>query len=172
MPVDKYPVQAEQKTVGELSVWNEKLYTVLDVACSMQAGLWCAWAVGEQGAVRIGIPEPEGSRLCIRRRFSRRLMEPAGKILRGELRPLGEERMQWEALCTETDCGRALEQRFRQLHGVLTCRMDDRRLVAIPRNDAAPFPLEDMFCFARLGQIGGRDCWIFAFDSRDWPQMP
>ena len=84
--MDKYPVLAGGETVGELTVEAATSDTVLDMSCVRREGLWCAWAVGESGALRIGIPEPEGDRLHLRRRFSRSMTAPIGRILRGELR--------------------------------------------------------------------------------------
>ena len=43
------------------------------------------------------------------------------------------------------------------------------RLIAVPRDDAAPFPLEAMFCFARSRRLQGRAYWVFRFDDREWP---
>lgn len=171
--MDKYPVTDGEKTTGELSVWSERLYTVFDIACSGQSGLWCAWAVGRDGTLRIGVPEPEGDRLCIRRRFSQRLTEPLGPILRGELRPLGAEREHWEPQEQAAPFhSRYLNRQFRGRKGIWTCSPDDCRLVAIPRDDREPFLLEAMFCFAQLRQVRGQDCWVFAFDAQEWPKMP
>ena len=77
--MDKYPVLAGGETVGELTVEAAASDTVLDMSCVRREGLWCAWAVGESGALRIGIPEPEGDRLHLRRRFSRSMTAPIGR---------------------------------------------------------------------------------------------
>ena len=55
------------------------------------------------------------------------------------------------------------------LSDVLTCRPERGRLIAVPRDDAAPFPLEAMFCFARSRCLQGRAYWVFRFDDREWP---
>ena len=55
------------------------------------------------------------------------------------------------------------------LSDVLTCRPERGRLIAVPRDDAAPFPLEAMFCFARSRRLQGRAYWVFHFDDREWP---
>ena len=81
--MDKYPVFREEQTVGELTVAPDALYTAFSVSCRGREGLWCAWAVGETGNLRIGVLEPENGCLQIRRRFSKRLTDPLGPILRG-----------------------------------------------------------------------------------------
>lgn len=58
----------------------------------------CAWAVGEQGELRLGVLEPSGGAFVLRRRFSDRMTVPVGRVLRGELRPAGQlQSQQWEA---------------------------------------------------------------------------
>ena len=167
--MDKYPVLAEGEAAGELTVVPDALYTVFDISCPGREGLWCAWAVGEKGRFRIGIPEPEGGRLHIRRRFSRQLTAPLGTVLRGELRSLDEEREHWAPLKPDTLQSPYLRRSLGPLPGVLTCRSEGLRLVAVPRDDSRPFPLEAMFCFACSRRVKGRECWVFRFDGREWP---
>lgn len=135
--MDKYPVLEGKQAAGELTVSGESLYTVFDVSCAKREGLWCAWAVGETGSLRIGVLEPEGDRLHITRRFSQRLTAPLGVLLRGEMRALGEEREHWEPLKKETLQSPYLRRRLGAVPGVLTCRTENGCLIAIPR-DAFP----------------------------------
>ena len=123
--MDKYPVFREEQTVGELTVTPEALYTAFSVSCRGREGLWCAWAMGETGNLRIGVLEPENGCLQIRRRFSKRLTDPLGPILRGELRPLGEEREQWEPLRPELLRSPYLRCRLGGLSDVLTVTIKD-----------------------------------------------
>ena len=167
--MDKYPVWKDGKTVGEMTVSPEALYTVFDIFCPEREGLWCVWAVGKTGTLRIGVPEPENGRLHIRRRFSRQLTAPLGTVLRGELRSLNEEREHWEPLRADMLRSSYLRRRLVGLPGILTCQADDCRLIAIPRDDSKPFPLEAMFCFAQPRRLRGRNCWVFRFDRHEWP---
>lgn len=169
--MDKYPMLVGGQAAGELTVQTESLYTVFDVSVPLRDGLWCVWAVGEQGTLRIGIPEPVGNRLRIRRRFSRQLTMPLGSLLRGELRSPADEREPWVPLASSA-LAAPLRQKLQGLRGVLSCQEGSLHLIAIPRNDIVPFPLESMFCFARLRSVKGRECWVFAFDGHGWPQMP
>ena len=123
--MDKYPVFREEQTVGELTVAPDALYTAFSVSCRGREGLWCAWAVGERESLRIGVLEPENGCLQIRRRFSKRLTDPLGPILRGELRPLGEEREQWEPLRPELLRSPYLRCRLGGLSDVLTVTIKD-----------------------------------------------
>ena len=167
--MDKYPVMEGKQAEGELTVTPEALYTVFEVSCPGREGLWCAWAVGETGTLRIGVLEPENGRLHICRRFSRQLTAPLGTVLRGELRSLTEEREHWEPLNLDSLKSSYLRCQLGPLPGVLTCRSEGLRLVAVPRDDRRPFPLEAMFCFACSRRVKGRECWVFRFDGREWP---
>lgn len=169
--MDKYPIMDGEQAVGELTVRAEGLYTVFEVSAPLRDGLWCVWAVGRDSALRIGIPEPMDGRLRLCRRFSRQLTAPAGPLLRGELRPLAEEREQWSPL-KPSALPAPLWQKLQGLRGVLSCQRDGLWLVAVPRNDGAPFPLEPMFCFARSRRVRGRMCWVFAFDETGCPRLP
>ena len=171
--MDKYPVFREEQTVGELTVAPEALYTAFSVSCRGREGLWCAWAVGETGNLRIGVPEPEDGCLQIRRRFSKRLTEPVGTRSSGEnCGPLGEEREQWEPLRPELLRSPYLRCRLGGFSDVLTCRAG-AAAVSSPSHGMtrAPFPLEAMFCFARPsgGCKGQRLTGYFALMTREWP---
>lgn len=87
--MDKFPLLLEGRPAGELTAEHEPLYTLLAARCPLPDGLWCAWAVGEQGVLRLGVLEPQNGCGFIRRRFSHRLTAPLGRILRGEVRPNG-----------------------------------------------------------------------------------
>ena len=167
--MDKYPVLDGEQAAGELTVTPEAMYTAFDVSCPKREGLWCAWAVGRTGRLRIGVLEPEAGCLHIRRRFSHELTAPLGTVLRGELRSLTEEREHWEPLEPDTLKSPYLRRQLGPLPGVLTCRMDGCCLIAVPRDDSRPFPLEAMFCFASSRPVKGRSCWVFRFDDREWP---
>ena len=81
--MDKFPLLLEGSPAGELIAEPEGLYTWFSARCPLPDGLWCAWAVGDRGELRLGVLEPEGTQGTIRRRFSRQLTAPLGRLLRG-----------------------------------------------------------------------------------------
>ena len=86
--MDKFPLLWDGKPVGELTAEREALYTWFEARCRLpEKGLWCAWAVGDRGELRLGVLEPCGDRAAIRRRFSAQLTGPVGRLQWGELRP-------------------------------------------------------------------------------------
>lgn len=172
--MDKFPLIWRERTLGELSVEREALYTWFTVCCRLpEPGLWCAWAVGEQGRLRLGVLEPQDGKLTIRRRFSRRMTEPLGKLVQGELRPAAGETA-WELLGDPAACFHSpyVQNQLRGVEGVRTRAEGTCRLVAVPYDGRRPFPLTAMFCFARVGTVEGRRCAVFALNREEWPEVP
>ena len=90
--MDKFPLIWAGNPVGELTVEREALYTWFTARCHLpEEGLWCAWVVGAEGELRLGILEPNGEEASIRRRFSDHMTGPIGRLIRGEARPAMEE---------------------------------------------------------------------------------
>lgn len=170
--MDRFPILWKDRSAGELSVEREGLYTCFSARCCLpQEGLWCVWAVGEQGELRLGVLEPARGGAVIRRRFSGQMTAPLGRVLRGELRPAGQRQEDWLALQDSERLFRSPWLR-RQLHGVqgaMTWSEEQRRHLALPYDPKKPFPLTAMFCFARLEWIRGRAYLVFSFDREEWP---
>lgn len=171
--MDKFPLLMEGRPAGELTAEREGLYTCFSARCPLpEEGLWCAWAVGDQSELRLGVLEPEGSQGIIRRRFSGRLTAPLGRLLRGEVRPAGAKQPEtWEPAPAPDRLFRApwLRQRLRGAQGALLRREGEARYLALPYDPAKPFPLTTLFCFARLRSIGGAAYVVFGFDGQDRP---
>lgn len=172
--MDKFPLLWDGKPLGELTTEPETLYTWFTARCHMPGdGLWCAWAVGDLGELRLGVLEPEGRQAVIRRRFSRRMTAPLGRLLRGELRPARGQSVQpiWEQAPEPDRLFRAawLRRRLRGARGVLTRTGDGCRYVALPYDKGKHFPLTTLFCFARIQNIDGGTYVVYAFDAQESP---
>ena len=174
--MDKFPLLMEGRPAGELTAEREGLYTWFSARCPLPGeGLWCAWAVGDRGELRLGVLEPEGAEGAIRRRFSGRLTAPLGRLLRGEVRPAGARQPErWEPAPASDRLFRApwLRRRLKGVQGALTRQAESTRYLALPFDPAKPFPLTTLFCFARLRQIAGGDYIVFAFDGEERPIFP
>lgn len=171
--MDKFPLLRDGRPAGELIAEREALYTWFEARCPLPGeGLWCAWAVGDLGELRLGILEPVGDLASIRRRFSARLTDPLGRLQWGEIRPAcPAETGAWTPLTAPEALFRApgLRRELGRTPGVLIRDRGDRRDVAVPYDPARPFPLTALFCFARICRIGGRDYAVFAFDREERP---
>lgn len=173
--MDKFPILLDSRPAGELSVEQEGLYTCFTARCPLPPGLWCAWAVGDRGELRLGVLEPSGNQGVIRRRFSRQLTGPLGRLLRGEARPAAlREPENWETVPDPERLFRApwLRQRLRGAQGVLTRQTGEGRCLALPYDRGKPFPLTTLFCFAHLREIRAASYVVYHFDSQDRPVFP
>ena len=175
--MDKYSLLWDGRAAGELTVEQEALYTWFEARCRLPGeGLWCAWVAGEGGELRLGVLEPAGEEASIRRRFSRRMTEPLGRLLQGELRPAaGEDREAWETVPDPAAAFRSpwVQKRLRGIKGALLRRGEDsRRYLALPYDRRGPFPLTTLFCFACIRHIGGKAYAVFAFDGEETPVFP
>ena len=169
--VDKFPLCWNGKSLGELTVEVESLYSCFSVRCRLPwQGIWCVWLVGEKGELRLGIPEPQRDDAVIRRRFSNRMTAPLGRLLRGELRPAASaETVSWEPAACDSFRTPWLRRQLQTLSGALTRQTGRCRFLAVPYDEKSPFPLPPLFCFARIRQIAGETYAVFAFDQEEWP---
>lgn len=170
--MDRFPLLLDGRPAGELTVEREGLYTCFSARCPLPEGLWCAWAVGDRGELRLGVLEPEGRQGAIRRRFSRQLTAPLGRPLRGEARPAGARGPEvWEPAPAPDQLFRApwLRQRLKGVRGALSRRAGETRYLALPYDKGKPFPLTTLFCFARLRSIGAGAYVVYAFDGQERP---
>lgn len=169
--MDKFPLCWQGRAIGEMTTEREALYTCFAVRCRLpEKGIWCAWAVGTQGELRLGVVEPCGDHGEICRRFSDRMAAPLGAPLRGELRRVdscGEELWEpWDGTALQTPW---LRQQLRAYTGVLVRSGGGRRMVAVPYAPEKTFPLEPLFCFAQIRTIHGKMYAVFAFDEQEQP---
>ena len=172
--MDKFPLVWEERVVGELTAEREALYTWFSARCRCpEEGIWCAWAVGDRGELRLGVLEPCGEQAAIRRRFSRQMTAPLGKLLRGEIRPAGAPPENWDPAERPERLFRAawLQQLLQGAEGALTRTEEGWRYVALPYDAKKRFPMETLFCFARIRQIRGKPYAVFHFDGEEQPVM-
>ena len=173
--MDKFPLLWKKSSLGELTTEREALYTWFTARCRLPGeGLWCAWAVGTQGELRIGVLEPAGDQAVIRRRFSDRMTAPLGKLLRGELRPALGEAAAWEPVSEPARLFHTswLQKQLRETANVRIQKREGIRYVAIPYDPKQPFPMTRLFCFARVCRIEERMYAVFAFDQDELPVFP
>lgn len=77
---------------------------------------------------------------------------------------------QWQRLSEEPFFRSArLDCALRCTRGALWCRSDRGKLLAIPYAPDAPFPLSELFCFARIGCVMGKWCVVYRLDEQNLP---
>ena len=69
------PILVDGKKCGEVTSRREGAYTLFEARCAVLPGLHRLYAFGEEGgSVYLGVLQPEGGELRLRRRFSRAAM--------------------------------------------------------------------------------------------------
>lgn len=165
--MDRVPLLWEGTEVGELTMEPDALYTWFTARCRLPGeGLWHVWIVGDRGQVRLGIAEPQKG---IRRRLSRQTAAPLGTVLRGELRPAGEEGWHPAPEPDRMFQNPWLRQKLQGMAGVLTQKTGELRLLALPYREEQPFPLPPLFCLGQLRRISERTYIVYAFTADDRP---
>ncbi len=172
--MERVPVLWNGRAVGELTASDRGLYVDCRARCFLPEGtLGRLYAVGEAGEVRLGVPEPGEAGYCLRRSLSRRELNAAGPLLRGELRtgPADESPDGWRRAPAPEGLFRSgfLRRELRGCRDVLTREQDGIRYVALPFDCRRPFLMTGFFCFARVRRIGGREYAVFAFDRDEFP---
>ena len=146
------PVCLEKRRVGTLTVTPSGADTVFRVRCTgLPAGLYRLYACGAGGQLLLGVTE-DG---CLHRVFSPALLAPAGDIRCATLRRCGGDASRPGLLARLPP----------EAH---TMRRGGRAEVTIPWREGQPFPLEELFCFARPG----RGNVTYLFDGAGRPVMP
>ena len=131
------------------------------------------FVVGERGELRLGIIQPEDGGFTLRRQLPAKDALAAGKLLRGELRPVGVQEKDWQAAAEPEKLfrGTMLQNRLSGRKGVLFCRSGECCYLAIPFAVSNPFPLTEMFCLAQIQCFGQRQYAVFCFDGQENPRF-
>ena len=171
--MDKFPLICGERPLGELRAEQEGLYTWFSAHCPPMEGIWCVFLLGERGTLRLGVLEPAGGNLTISRRISQQAQKPLGKLLRAELRKVGQEG-DWEPLKQVNTALKTpwITGKLQGVKGILKREEGCLLLLAIPYDCGQPFPLTPLFCFAKPIELAGGSFLQFAFNEREEPVFP
>lgn len=156
-----YPLYKQKRQVGILRLTAVGGDTCFEVMCPDMQGVHRIYARGEHGRLLLGVLE--GSSL--RRRFSRALTDPIGRVLCG----CAEESAAGEAENWTSHPKELLPQWPPLPPETLFCCRGKRYYLALPYDEGEPFPLAEYFCFAKIRTLDGRLRAIFAFDREGNP---
>ena len=168
--MDKFPIWLDGASVGELTVERERCYTRFAAQVRLSPDdLWCMWIVGERGELRLGVLVQGKTDIKIRKRFSDQLVLPIGGILRGEIRRVGSVRSEWERISSVDEITNSewLQKKLRGQGGLLRKRCGKGQYIAIPYDKEKYFPAIELFCFARLLDVGGGLYLALLFNEKE-----
>ena len=167
-------VLLDGKECGRLSVQEQGLYLCCRAECHLpqDAVPMRLYLLGERCELPLGILQPADGRFTLSRRLSLREAGRGGRLLQGELRAVEVPEGKWhpeppERLFREE----RLRRQLNAAGGILVCRQERRWMAAVPFDEKTPFPLAELFCFARIRRIGGREYAVFAFDGENNPSF-
>lgn len=138
-------------------------------------GLYRAFLVGERGEIPLGVMEPDHGKLSVCRRLYARDIAALGGLDRGEARlsfRFGESAWQEVDAPGQLVSVPELRQRLEKIPRAFRRREGERLLLAIPLEKGKPFPLETLFCLARVLRVENRLCAVYAFDKNGRPLPP
>ncbi|MGM9618259.1 MAG: hypothetical protein ACI3W8_00250 [Oscillospiraceae bacterium] len=154
--------------VGKLRWAQEGLYYQIEaLADQRREGICRAYLSGENGERLLGVMEPRGQGMYCRKRFAEQQLQGLGRWQGGVLRRSGDGAWQPYGGELAGEWGSRI-----RAEGTLTRLAGSLRLVALPYDQGAPFPLTELFCLAQLRQIGGRRYVIYAFSPEGTPVLP
>lgn len=156
---------AGAQSVGALRIAPDGPDTCFDISCRLEPGLWRLYAEGTGGRLLLGVVEG-GTPVALCRRFSERLTQPLGTIVRAAAERSADRPTPWRPLRELT-----LPKGFSFPETALGRRAGARLLVALPYEEGRPFPRTDLFCFARICRMQRGQWAVFAFDSSGCPVM-
>lgn len=174
-----HPIYYENRQVGTIVLLEQGGRTQVEVSCRLDgSGLYRAYLLCQEGEYPLGVLEPRGEDVYLRR-----------TVLTGELRRLGPVRYGEARMSYAFSSGRSvwknLEQSEQFFHrdqelsallpperrGVRWRQEGELRYLALPYDPRQPFPLPRLFCFASIQSIGGSSYVVYAFDREDQPVM-
>lgn len=138
-------------------------------------GLYRAFLVGEKGELPLGVMEPKSGQLRVTRRLYSRDIAALGRLERGEARlsfRFKESGWQEAEDLGEVSAVPELRSRLRKIPRGWRRREGERLMLAVPLEKGQPFPLESLFCMARVVRVEGKLCAVYAFDQQGRPLLP
>ena len=161
----QYPLYLDSREAGSLTLFDEGGALCAQALCRpLKDGLYRAYLTGALGRVLIGVLEPRGEMLCAEKRLSAGEVRALGALRGGEaLRSFSFSDEHWEpSFPGRFFSDPALERRLRAQSGTLYRTEGNRRIAALPFDVHRPFPLMELFCFARLQTVEGKSRVLYA----------
>ncbi|WP_409968581.1 hypothetical protein RFF05_00925 [Bengtsoniella intestinalis] len=162
--MDKVALLRDGKTVGEMTIAPEGLYTVFH-ACvfALEDAVQAVYLVGETGEIRLGVLEKKGLGGDIVRRLSNQSYRPIGKVKHGAVRLAQDS--PWQPLgqgqCPYLKGQKVGDGWWKPWGGGVK--------IAVPYSPSKPYPLMRFFCFAQMEQIEKTPYLVVALSEQEHP---
>lgn len=168
---------------GTLRVREEEPWIYLEVVRPEDGkGLYKAWCLGESGEFLLGTLVPQGNRLYLERRVTKRTLQEAGAwpLTGGKAVMVysftGENvvREAWhpEAHPEKFCCDPVVRACLNGAQGLLSREKAGVRQLAAPFSICKPIFLNTLFCFSQVLEQQGRRYLVWSFDQKGRPVLP
>lgn len=174
----EYPVLDRGSQAGTVTLRPQGGRTQVEVSCRRDnSGLFRAYLLCQRGEYPLGVLEPKGEHMGLRRTVRTGELQALGAIWRGELRMSYAFSRQtvWQPLAEPETffqkdplLGRALAG----AQGGLWRQEREGRQLALPYRADQPFPMAALFCFAQIQTIAGQAYAVYRFDGEENPIFP
>ena len=157
----EFPLLYEGRAAGTVQVRRDAEDTCFTV-CSrgLPPDPYRIVAQGIEGELLLGVMDSG----ALHRRFSAAVMASCGVVESVRAERCGAVNRRWRSPRSEEFAA------LPPLPPDALCRRQGRcRLLALPCAEDGPFPLPELFCFARMQTMEGRRWAVFAFDERGVP---
>ncbi len=139
------------------------------------SGLFRGYLVCRKGEFPLGVLEPRDGSLLLRRMLLKGELQALGEPVEGQMRlsfAFAAEAPWRPVERSEAFFARPpFQGRLQGMEGLLWRRERGLRCLAIPYRADRPFPMTDLFCFARIQPLEGRPYVVLAFNEREEPVM-
>ena len=173
-----YPVLYRGDQAGHVILTIQGGRTQVEVSCRRDnGGLFRAYLLCEKGEYPLGVLEPKGENMGLRRTVRSGELQALGTIWRGELRMsyAFSHQTQWQPLAAAGEFFQKNPQFARELaniQGALWRQERNVRQLALPYRLDQPFPMTALFCFAQIQTIEGQAYVVYRFDPGEHPIFP
>lgn len=174
MRVERLKVYCRDRCRGEATL--EKTEGRAEISVTMDDpgdGLYRAALVGTGGQLTLGVLEPTGGTLFLRRRPYLRDVERLGDLrcIQADCSFHFRKKKLWQK--TEAPASLVenafLRERLIDISGAWWHREQGMLTLALPLLDGRPFPLEALFCFGTIRCVEGQWCVVYHFDEKELP---
>ena len=162
------------KEIGQLVITAAGERTQIEATVPRDdSGLFRGTLCCRRGEIPLGILEPQGRYLVLRRLLLSEEIHALGGAVSGEMRlSYAFHQTQWQPLGDAPFFTKPLFRGRIDRKGDILWRTDGRlRFLAFPFQINHPFPMPELFCFARILTIHHLNYAVYAFNDQDFPVM-
>lgn len=172
--MEQLKVFCRDRCRGEATVERRDGRAEIEVSMEDPAdGLYRAVLTGERGQLPLGVMEPHHGTLILRRRPYLRDVEQLGMLRSIQVnRSFAFRRPEtWKRTDSPMDLVSSdfLKTRLERYRAAWWRKSEGTLRLALPLDEGEPFPVEALFCFARIEWVDGRRCAVYTFDGQERP---